>query len=239
MAPNEIYQFSLISALMSGLASPSSSLPVSQLLTRGTFGVGTFASMDGEMVILDSVPYQFHADGTTHAASPSQLVPFAMVSHFEPDPKLSKMVNLESKKALQERIEEMVPGAKNAFVLFKVKGTFDRIKIRAIHRQSYSGQPLSELTEKQMIKEFHGVKGTIVGVRSPGWSHGVSVVGVHAHFIDEERKSGGHILELESEGEVGVEVAVCRRFHLELPESEEFGGRELEVDEVGIRKAEG
>jgi len=237
MAENEIYQFSVMSALMSGLASPSSSIPVSELLTHGDFGVGTFESMDGEMVVLDSKAYQFRGDGSTHEVSPSQLAPFAMVSHFSPQ--VTKTQNLPSKAALQETIEQTLPAAKNAFVLFKVHGVFERIKIRAIHAQSYSGQPLIALTEGQMIREFRGVTGTIVGLRSPRWSNGVSVVGVHAHFINEERRSGGHILELSTEVEVRLEMAVSYAFHLQLPKGSEFGARELELDEAGINKAEG
>jgi acetolactate decarboxylase len=237
MANNEIYQFSVMSALMSGLASPESSIPVSSLLAHGDFGVGTFEGMDGEMVVIDSKAYQFRGDGSTQQVSPNQLVPFAMVSRFVPQ--LTKSIKTQTKAALQEEIERALPDAKNAFILFKVHGTFKRIKIRAIHAQSYPGQPLSTLTENQMIKEFHSVKGTIVGLRSPGWSVGVSVVGVHAHFIDEERNSGGHILELEVEEDVILELVVSNTFHLQLPKSSEFGARELELDEAGINKAEG
>jgi len=124
-------------------------------------------------------------------------------------------------------------------VLFKVKGVFRNVKIRAIHAQSYSGQKLIELTEHQMIKEFHDVKGTIVGLRSPDWSVGISVVGVHAHFIDEGRKFGGHILELTTDKDVLLELAVSNKFHLQLPESSEFGERKLALDEAGIKQAEG
>jgi alpha-acetolactate decarboxylase len=237
MANNEIYQFSVMSALMSGLASPASSISVSELLTHGDFGVGTFEGMDGEMVVIDSKGYQFRGDGSTHEVSPDQLAPFAMVSRFVPQ--ITKTINPITKATLQEEIERTLPEAKNAFVLFKVHGKFERIKIRAIHAQSYPGQPLTQLTENQMIKEFHSVNGTIVGLRSPGWSVGVSVVGVHAHFIDEERKSGGHILELCAEEDVLLELAVSNSFHLHLPKSSEFGARELELDEAGINKAEG
>ncbi|KAE9363308.1 alpha-acetolactate decarboxylase [Stipitochalara longipes BDJ] len=237
MANNEIYQFSVMSALMSGLASPASSIPVSELLTHGDFGVGTFEGMDGEMVVVGSKAYQFRGDGSTHEVSPDQLVPFAMVSRFVPQ--LTKTIKTKTKAALQEEIESTLPDAKNAFVLFKAHGQFEKIKIRAIHAQSYPGQPLPQLTENQMIKEFHSVKGTIVGLRSPGWSVGMSVVGVHAHFINEDRKSGGHILELSAEEDVLLELAVSNSLHLQLPKSSEFGARELELDEAGINKAEG
>lgn len=248
--PNEIYQYSLISALMSGLASPSSSIPVSTLLSYGTFGIGTFAHMDGEMVILDSVPYQFRSDGSTRAVNGDELIPFAMVSNFEAQITVD-LDRIEEKGALEGEIEKCIgEKGRNAFVLFKLsiigqgeegvqgKG-FKKVKIRAVAKQTYEGQPLSELTESQMIKKFENVRGTVVGVRSPGWSTGVSVKGMHMHFIDEQRKSGGHVLELSTNENVRFEVAVVSRFTLDLPRSEEFGRRELELDELGIKKAEG
>jgi len=224
---------------MSGLASASSSIPISKLLTHGTFGMGTFESMDGEMLILDSTAYQFHADGSILVCTPEQLVPFAIITPFVPQ--LTKSIALRDKKALLEEIESTFPEAKNAFVLFKVEGLFKRVKIRAVHRQAYSGQKLAELAEGQAVSSFEDVRGTVVGVRSPGWSVGISVVGVHAHFVDEERKIGGHILEIEAADgtEVKFEGSVSGNFRLELPQSKEFGEKELDLDAMGIEKAEG
>jgi alpha-acetolactate decarboxylase len=102
MAKNEIYQFSVMSALISGLASPASSIPVSELLTHGDFGVGTSEGMDGEMVVIDSKGYQFRGDGTTQQVSPDQLAPFAMVSRFVPQ--ITKSIKTRTKAALQEEI---------------------------------------------------------------------------------------------------------------------------------------
>ncbi|KAG4438881.1 hypothetical protein IFR05_005616 [Cadophora sp. M221] len=237
--PNEIYQFSIISALMSGLASSSSSIPISTLLKHGTFGMGTFESMDGEMLILDSMAYQFHADGSINLCSPDQLVPFAIITPFTPS--LTKRISLPNKKAMLEEIDATFPEAKNAFVVFKIEGVFKRVKIRAIHRQAYGGQKLAELAEGQAVRSFEDVRGTVVGVRSPAWSVGVSVVGVHAHFVDEGRKIGGHVLEIEAEDgtEVALEGAVSGSFRLELPQSKEFGEKELDLDVLGIEKAEG
>ncbi|EKD16913.1 uncharacterized protein L3040_001194 [Drepanopeziza brunnea f. sp. 'multigermtubi'] len=237
MAPNEVYQFSIISALMSGLASASSSMPVSTLLTHGNFGLGTFEQMDGEMIVLDSEAYQFHADGSTHLASGAQLVPFAMVADFQPA--LARPIAVASKGSLLAELEQAFPSARNAFVLFRLVGRFGRVKVRAIHKQAYEGQPLAELAEGQAVREFVRVEGTVVGIRSPGWSEGVSVVGVHAHFIDVGRRFGGHILELEGDGEVGFEGVVAERFHVEVPGSTEFGERELDLDRAAIQKAEG
>ncbi|KAL2074043.1 hypothetical protein VTL71DRAFT_7821 [Oculimacula yallundae] len=246
---NQIYQFSIISALMSGLASPSSSIPISALLAHGTFGMGTFASMDGEMVILDSVAYQFHADGSIEICAPTQLVPFALITNFVPSftKKLSLSgkgngdENFSGKKALEKEIEKCFPEARNLFVCFRLEGVFKRVKIRAIHKQRFEGEKLEVLAQEQAERTLEGVRGTVVGFRSPGWSVGVSVVGVHAHFVDEGRKVGGHILEIKAEDgtEVTFEGSVSANFSLELPQSKEFGEKELDLDVLGIEKAEG
>lgn len=222
---------------MSGLASDNSSTTVSSLVEHGDFGVGTFKDMDGEMIMLNSVAYQMKADGSTPKVEPETKVPFAMVTRFQAEK--TETLRLESKAKLQDHMERLLPTAKNAFVLMRAKGAFKRMKIRAIHAQDYKNQKLSELTEHQMVKEFEDVRGTIIGLESPAWSSGVSVVGLHAHFIDDGHSFGGHILELESDGQVDVELATSSNFNLQLPTSDEFGARELETDEAGIKKAEG
>lgn len=58
MRENEIYQYSLMSALTSGLASAAFSTPIFEILVHGTFGVGTFEGIDGVMVILNAIAYQ-------------------------------------------------------------------------------------------------------------------------------------------------------------------------------------
>jgi len=189
------------------------------------------------MVVLDSTAYQFHGDGTTNPVSGNQLVPFALVSHFSPQVTKS-LETLPSKAALVEEMERASKGAKNAFVLFKLHGKFQHVKIRAVHKQAYLGQPLAELADQQSVNELNDVIGTVVGVRSPGWSVGVSVVGVHAHFIDEERKLGGHVLEIKGES-LDFEVAVSRNFQIEIPDSKEFTETEVRVDVEGTAKAEG
>lgn len=60
--PNQIYQYSLLNALMSGLCNEG--ITARKLLQHGTQGLGTFANMDGELVMLDSTIYHFHADGS-------------------------------------------------------------------------------------------------------------------------------------------------------------------------------
>lgn len=59
------------------------------------------------------------------------------------------------------------------------------------------------------------------------------------HFIDEERKTGGHVLALESDGEVDVETSEVWRSTLDLPRTEEFAKAKLKTDDEGIKDVEG
>lgn len=82
--------------------------------------------------------------------------------------------------------------------------------------------------------------GTIVGFRGPGYISGVNVAGDHFHYINDDRKSGGHILSFESEGEVEVQAAMISKFHMDLPiGDDEFNEAALVKDEEGIVAVEG
>jgi len=237
MATNQIYQYSVISALMTGLSSSSSSTSVSDLLSHGNIGLGTFASMDGEMVILDSHAYQLKADGSVAMVSGTAKVPFGCVTRFEPQ--IKQKLSLKDKDHFVRCVADMVPKARNHFVALRVDGRFSVVKCRTIPPQAYEGEPLTKLGERQTIKTYHDVAGTIVGFRSPQWSDGVSVAGIHVHFIDTERKFGGHVLAVSADEEVDVAVAQCSDLQIELPKSDEFGARDLESDEEGLKKVEG
>lgn len=237
MATNEIYQYSVIPALMSGLSSATSSISVSELLTHGSFGIGTFENMDGEMVVIDGIAYQLKADGSVEAVGKDTKVPFAMVTRFEAH--TSRTLSFQSKHNVEQSISKALPNARNHFAVVMVKGTFKKMKVRAIPAQEFPGQLLSELAQKQSVHEYENVKGSIFGLRSPAWSSGVSVVGLHAHFIDDDRTIGGHILEMSTDGEVEISFAVCTKVNIHLPEGKEFGSRDLDLDQDGVKKAEG
>ncbi len=69
MATNELLQFSVVSALMDGVASDG--MPVAELLTHGDHGLGTFRYMVGEMIVLDGKVYQMRSDGTVATIDPA------------------------------------------------------------------------------------------------------------------------------------------------------------------------
>lgn len=234
--PNEIYQYSLLSALMAGVS--STGIPASHLAGY-TQGLGTFVHMDGEMVLLDGRVYQLKSDGTVHEAGPSDPLPFVMATSLAPTAHFT--AKLPSKDTLHAKLAETFPGCQNLFIAYRVEAAqpaWRRLKVRTVGGQKYPGQPLVELGDSQRVFEYKDVEGTIVGFSSPINWQGISVAGEHMHFLSSDREFGGHVLELEVE-EVRVEAAVVVDLHVELPRSKEFNEASLGIDDAGIRKVEG
>ncbi|TLS27526.1 hypothetical protein PpBr36_04417 [Pyricularia pennisetigena] len=246
---NELFQYSIVSSLMDGVA--SSGMPVVDLLKHGDMGLGTFKHMVGEMIMLDGAMFQMKSDGTVVSISPSveattnddgtqpMISPFATVTRFEPtahDPSAS----FSSKESLAKKLSEMLPGTRNIFMAFRADGVFN-LTVRTAGGQQCSREPLVTVASRQTTHTFENERGTIVGFRSPSFSHGISVAGDHIHFISDDRKRGGHVLALNTEeGSVRLGVAPISKVHLQLPvDDQEYNDAELKLDSEGINSVEG
>ena len=236
MAPNEIYQYSLVNALMAGVS--ESGITASQLISHGNQGLGTFVRMDGELLLLDGKVYQLQAEGKIRVADLNDQIPYAAATHFVPDRTLS--VKLETKDAIDVVLEKFNDHASNLFMSYRVEGRFQSLKCRTVKGQEYEGQPLSELGKKQFVAEYEDVEGTIVGFRSPQAWQGFFVAGEHMHFIDKDKKFGGHVLELSTGGgEIQMGIATVNNVHIELPTSDKFNAAQMSTDDVGLKSVEG
>lgn len=242
MAPNEIFQYSIVTALMDGVAGKG--LPISDLLSHGDHGLGTFRHMAGEMIILDGEVYQMKSDGsiaTVDASPASEVVtPYAMATHFRPT--LVTSAVLADKADLAGLLSCLLPEAHNLYLAVRLRGAFRSVTVRTVGGQTRPREGLAEVGAHQTSQTFDdgSTEGTIFGFRSPAYMQGVSVAGDHLHFISADGKRGGHLTGLVSDGEVTVEVAPIARFHLELPvNDEEFNEAALEGDAAGIAKVEG
>lgn len=238
MASNELFQYSIITALMDGVA--SNGLPVATLLSHGNHGLGTFRRMVGEMIILDGDLYQMKSDGTVTPVDPSSdaVAPFAMVTRFEAA--VITSTALSGKDDVPALLKRLLPGARNHFVAVRMDGDFNSVTVRTAAGQTAPRQSLREVGKNQVSHTFESVSGTVVGFLSPGYMEGVGVPGIHLHFITTDRKHGGHVLALETDGEVQVQAAGLAKMHLELPVGDdEFDEAPLIGDAAGVAAVEG
>ena len=209
--PDRITQVSVINALMLGRY--DGVMPIPELLRQGDFGVGTLDHLDGELIVLDGKAYQARGDGVVAEVGPDRSTPFAVVTTFDPDgefpcPGVAGLADLDA------HLDMKIP-QRNGFVAIRVDGRFASITVRSVRRQEPPYRPLAEVAESQSVRTHRDIAGTLVGIRCPPWVGGLNVPGYHWHFLSEDRKLGGHVLDL---GALGgrVRYDVCRNWLVEL-----------------------
>ncbi|ABR55380.1 Acetolactate decarboxylase [Methanococcus vannielii SB] len=215
-----LYQVSTINALMEGLY--DGFIPVSDLLTHGDFGIGTFDKLDGEMVVLDGICYQIKADGVAYTVE-NVTTPFAVVTWFENDE--TYYLNDMNISEFESYFESKFP-SKNMIYAVKLTGNFSKIKTRSVSPQEKTYEKLADVVKNQSIFEFENVSGTCVGFWIPDFMSGLNVPLYHLHFITDDRTAGGHILDFEINS-VEASFDITPEFYVILPTSEEYYGMEF------------
>ncbi|MDH5364155.1 MAG: acetolactate decarboxylase [Dehalococcoidia bacterium] len=226
MAQREtLVQISTIDALLSGVY--DGVMDFGTLKEYGDFGIGTFDSLDGEMVGFNGNFYQVKADGIAYPVSDSMETPFASVTFFNVDyeEKLPEGTNYEQLLAI---LDGALPTS-NIFYAIKIEGSFNYMKTRSVPMQEKPYPPLIEVTKDQPIFEFNDVEGTIVGFRCPVYVAGVNVPGYHLHFLTKSKDSGGHALEFKI-GEAVASIDYTSEFLMMLP------GEDSDFYEVDLTK---
>jgi len=211
-----LFQVSTSGALVAGVY--TGVVSVQSLLRHGDFGLGTFANLDGEMVVLDGRVYQVQGTGRVSEAPPTAGAPFAVVTRFSPETDL-EIGSIANFSELEKRCDGLRTSG-NIFYAFRIDGTFKRIRTRAVSPPK-EGTRLVDAAKMQSEFRFTDVTGTLVGLWSPGFSSAFSVAGYHFHFLSEDRQEGGHLLDCES-GSLRLRMEALTDFHLALPETESF-----------------
>ena len=233
----EVFQYSTLEALLGGVY--DGEVSIGELLNHGDFGLGTFNSLDGEMIILDGICYHLRSDGTAQVASDTEQTPFAAVTYFSPQT-TSTVDTPMTYQQLDALVSEQTPSPNLTYAI-RITGRFSTVRTRTVARQHKPYPTLTEATEGQAEATFTDIAGTLAGYLSPSYEQGITVAGYHLHFLDESRTQGGHCLDFTlTTGAVAIDTITA--LHLSLPQSGAFlatpmppGGA---VDEE-IHKAEG
>jgi acetolactate decarboxylase len=235
-AEGEIFQTSTMGALLDGAY--EGNVSIRELLRHGDFGLGTFNSLDGEMLVLDGVCYQLRSDGSATVADLDELTPFAVVTWFHPDHtiEVSQPCDRGGLKAL---IDESLDST-NLMVAVRITGDFAMMDTRTVTKQQQPYRPFTEATHEQQEVTFHDVTGILAGFRMPDYEQGISVAGYHSHFIDKDHHHGGHALDYRLVRGT-VDVSVSSDLHLSLQRTPQFLRANLDSADVDgqIRQTEG
>jgi acetolactate decarboxylase len=231
----EVYQTSLMSALIAGLY--EGQMTYGELRKHGDFGLGTFNDLDGEMLAFDGAFYQLRSDGSARPVADEQKTPFAVVTFFHPEQELDVSQPL-GKSDLLAIIEKATNA--NLFSAVRVDGVFDEVRTRTVRRQTKPFPPLTEAAAHQAEKLFTNVHGTLAGFRTPAYAQGIGVAGFHLHFLRRDKEAGGHALDYRLRAGKAL-ICTVHDLHVELPTSGEFLTKNIEDQALSenIKASEG
>jgi acetolactate decarboxylase len=220
------FQTSTIDALLAGVY--DGEMSCRQLLKQGSFGIGTFNHLDGEMIVLDNNLYQIKSDGNIYKPALSIKTPFATVCQFKAD-NTAIIEPGSSFEDVEAVLDKTFPN-QNLFYAIKITGQFESIRSRSVPAQKKPYPPLKEVTKNQPEFNMKNISGTIVGFRCPVYVKGINVPGYHLHFISDDKNKGGHVLSLKVK-KVNCEVDILNRYSLLLPkDAKEFAETDLSKD---------
>jgi acetolactate decarboxylase len=221
-----LFQVSTSAALVEGVY--QGAVRVSRLLRHGDFGLGTFVDLDGEMAVLDGVCYQISATGAVAPVDGDRLIPYAVVTRFSATFRADhqEIPNVDALVAACDQLRN----SNNIFYAFRARGTFHTVNTRVM-KPVLQGATLKMAASAQQEFCFEQLRGTLIGLWSPGFAASFSVPGYHFHFLSEDRQKGGHVLECRA-SDVDIEGCFINEMHVSLPETKEFLQADLTRDPV-------
>jgi acetolactate decarboxylase len=217
-----MYQVSTFNALSQGVFDGSETLGA--LKQHGDTGLGTLNALDGELICLDGTFYQVKSDGSVVKASDNATTPFAVVTFFDTDRKVN-MTNITSLASYLAALNGTLEN-RNVMYVLEAHGRLSHVRTRSVPAQQKPYPALTEAVKNQTVFDFDDIDGTIVGVWFPDYMAGVNVAGFHLHFIADDRRRGGHLLDF-SAADLVTTIDVTNNFYMALPGGSDFGRADI------------
>ena len=226
---NMMYQVSTLQALALGYS--RAVITVDKLLQEGDTGLGTFADVNGEMIVMDGHCYRADQDGNVTVVAPQTGVPFAAVAKLygEQQFQLENMPDITAiRTELTRKIEEVF--GLNSMHIVRIDGEFEKVDARSEAPYRSHHITLKEvLSQTQEAFIFENIRGSLVGVYFPDYMDGINMPGWHLHFLSEDRSKGGHVFDVSlREGEAKVDKIT--NIYITLPKEAAFDTYSLKQD---------
>jgi acetolactate decarboxylase len=219
-----LFQVSTSTALVEGVY--SGVVTIAELKRHGSFGLGTFDGLDGELLALDGHFYQVLGDGSVREATDDARAPFAVVTEFHPECEFA-IDRVESFADLSAQLDSR-RNTGNLFFAVRIDGRFAYIRTRALCKTA-SGVSLVDATAHQPEFALTDASGTAVGFWTPGYARTINVAGWHFHFVTDDRTGGGHILSCQGV-DLRVQMQDLTDVRIAMPETAAFLQADLSQD---------
>ena len=221
-----IYQHGTLGGLMQDLMDGTEK--IGTLSNYGDFGLGTLEGSNGEIIFLDGVIYHADESGKINQLTGDELTPYAAVTNFESDEQFSLANSSDDtvKAAILEKVSH------NLFAAVKIEGTFKHMHVRVAPKQEKPYPRFVEIARHQPEFEADDIAGTIVGFFTPNLFQGAAAAGFHLHFISDDRRFGGHVLDFElTDGKIDLMELAEFRQHFPT-ENADYLKNEIKLDDI-------
>ncbi|KQR23519.1 MULTISPECIES: acetolactate decarboxylase [Microbacterium] len=225
LAPGAVTQFAVLDALLAGVYSQGASVDV--VRAAGDTGVGCCEGLGGEVVILDGELYECTSDAPPRVMTDDEFLPFVDVCSLG-ESTGSAFVDLDL-TGLESAVADRLL-SRNLFHAVRVDGVFAHVLTRVTRRQEPPFRPLAEVAAEQIETTTRECTGTLVGFWMPRIYQGITVAGLHLHFLSEDRSVGGHVLDARVR-EGRLRMSAYADFSLRLPRDGQFLSTELTHDD--------
>ena len=212
-APRPIVQVGTYDALVSPDYDPVA--PLGDVLAgSSTIGLGTFAGLDGELVIVGGVAYRVGLDGTPRRVSAATLTPFAQGVAFRPT--VDVPVAPGTSCAALDQLTARLGGAAGV-VAVRVRGTFTSLVTRSVPPQTRPYPALADVVATQTVFDLGTRRAVLVGFRTGPAAAGLGAPGLHLHGLTVDRSAGGHVLSCVAGGDVQLSIEALQEVQVVLP----------------------
>lgn len=231
---HNFYQYSTISALMG--KNFYGTISFKELLTKGDFGIGTFDSLDGELIVLDGKAYQMLNSGQVKTVTNDMTSPFTSLTWFKSN--IEIVCDNLTYEQLETKITQLLPSP-NLFYAYKISGSFNQVMVRTVSKQIVPFPSLLVATKDQAVMTFNNISGDIAGFWTPKFASTIGAAGFHSHFISKDKTQGGHVFNVIS-NKVNVEISYLNNMELQLPTSNSYLQYEIMENDLqdAIQQAE-
>jgi acetolactate decarboxylase len=220
-----VTQFAVLDALLVGAY--DSGITVAEVRELGDFGIGCCDHLGGEVLVIDGDVFECTVGEPPDPMRDDQILPFVDVCRFVPA--VTDRVEDADLAGLTGFVVDRVV-SRNLFHAVRADGVFASLRVRVTPRQEHPFRPLADVTSGQIETVLTQASGTLVGFWAPAIYQGITVAGLHLHFIADDRSVGGHVLDV-TVSSAQLSLSVHARFDLRLPVDEHFLGTELTHDE--------
>jgi acetolactate decarboxylase len=219
---NQIWQNMISRAYKLGLF--DAVVTIGELKEHGSFGLGEYEALDGELIVWDGQFYRATDDGKLRIADDSDRLCFAQISDFHPQRTLEAPAGttFDSIGPFLQATEE---GIRNSFLALTIEGVFESVTATVYHPQTKPYPKAAAVTPE--VFEFAQVKGRLIAFYSPPYMRDIGIPGYHFHFLDEGLTGGGHVTAFTlASGSIALEE--IDRFRVDIPTNDVFRKVNLE-----------